>query len=81
MPIPLLPSILVMDGERSRRPAVPALAAYGGLVVADRIDDFTEDAVVNHGVAGGEHFLSKPFTPADLAHKVQEVLGVTGDIV
>jgi len=26
---------------------------------------FTEDAVVHHGVASGEYFLSKPFTPAD----------------
>jgi two-component system cell cycle sensor histidine kinase/response regulator CckA len=41
---------------------------------------FTEDAVVHHGVASGEHFLSKPFTPADLAHKVQEVLGRTDDL-
>ena len=42
---------------------------------------FTEDAVVHHGVASGGHFLSKPFTPADLAHKVREVLGVTDDLV
>jgi two-component system, cell cycle sensor histidine kinase and response regulator CckA len=42
---------------------------------------FTEDAVVHHGVASGEHFLSKPFTPADLANKVREVLGVTDDLV
>jgi hypothetical protein len=27
-----------------------------------------------------EHFLSKAFTPADLAHKVREVLGVTDDL-
>lgn len=42
---------------------------------------FTEDAVVHRGVASGEHFLAKPFTPADLAHKVREVLGVTGDLI
>jgi hypothetical protein len=32
-------------------------------------------------VASGAHFLSKPFTPADLAQKVRDVLAVPPDAV
>jgi PAS domain S-box-containing protein len=36
---------------------------------------YTDDAIVHHGVPGqGTAFLSKPFTPADLARRVREVL-------
>jgi CheY-like chemotaxis protein len=38
----------------------------------------TEDIVLKEGVKGGTPFLQKPFTPADLAHKVREILDSEG---
>jgi signal transduction histidine kinase/ActR/RegA family two-component response regulator len=69
--MPGLTGSQLVDHLRSHRDGLRVLYTSG----------FTEDAVVHHGVAGGEHFLAKPFTPADLAHKVREVLGVADDLV
>jgi hypothetical protein len=36
---------------------------------------YTDDAIVHHGTLDpGTHFITKPFTAADLARKVREVL-------
>ena len=41
---------------------------------------YTDDAIVHHGVLeAGTAFLQKPFTPADLAMRVREMLDAAAD--
>ncbi len=71
--VDILVSDVVMPGFGGRQLAERALALRPGLKMLF-MSGHTEDAILKEGVSRGTPFLSKPFTPSELAHKVREVL-------
>jgi DNA-binding response OmpR family regulator len=44
------------------------------------LSGYTENSVASHGLPRGTAFLGKPFSPAELARRVREVLDVEPDV-
>jgi CheY-like chemotaxis protein len=77
-PIHLLLTDVVMPGVGGRGLAARLAALHPGVKVLF-VSGYTDHALVRLGVLEEQvHFLPKPFTPADLARKVHEVLDSPG---
>ncbi|MEW6320893.1 MAG: MASE1 domain-containing protein [Acidobacteriota bacterium] len=65
----------VILGDMSGPAVVEALRALRPSIRVLYMSGYTDDAIVSTGVLeSGQPFLQKPFTPAQLAHKIREVL-------
>jgi two-component system cell cycle sensor histidine kinase/response regulator CckA len=71
--IDLLISDVMMPGMGGRELAEHALMMRPGMKVLF-MSGHTEDVILKEGIEKGTAFLQKPFRPADLAHKVREIL-------
>ena len=72
--ISLLVTDVVMPGMSGRELADELLKSHPGLKRLF-MSGYTSDIIAHHGVIDeGVHFIQKPFTMADLAHKVRKVL-------
>jgi CheY-like chemotaxis protein len=78
-PIHVLLTDVVMPGMNGREMAERLTQKRGDMKVV-YMSGYTDDAIVRHGVLDkGVPFLSKPFTPESLAHKLREVLDSSGN--
>jgi two-component system cell cycle sensor histidine kinase/response regulator CckA len=72
-PIDLMITDVVMPGMGGRELAETLAERYPQLRVL-YMSGYTDDAILRHGVEGGMDFLPKPFTPAEMAQKVRQML-------
>ena len=73
--VDLLMTDVVMPGMNGRHLSQTLLADQPGLKRLF-MSGYTADVIARHGVLEpGVHFIAKPFTPAELAHQLREILG------
>jgi DNA-binding response OmpR family regulator len=75
--IDLLLTDVVMP-EMSGRELAQKVAGLNGAIKVLFTSGYTDNAIVHHGVLdAGARFIQKPFSSADLTHKVRDVLDET----